>query len=165
MIMWYMLTEKWEQPHNFLLFWVIFCPFIPLLALNINDWKKKKRKYFLFHMYLRNKDSWDIRHSRQKFLSFWDTFCLFIPLTNQKIKILKKWKKNLEILSFYICLPQMTTILCTVPEIWSSTGKIFSRFGLFLPFYWKTKFLKKKPGHIISLHLLPQMTIIWCMVP
>ena len=37
--------------------------------------------------------------------------------------------KTLEILSFYICLPQMIIIWCTVPEIWSSTGKIFSRFG------------------------------------
>ena len=141
----HMVYAFWDMgaTHNFLSFWVIFCPFTPLLAPKIKN-LKKIRRYFLFCMCTINKDSWDTRHSRQKFLSFWDTFCLFIPLTNQKIKILKKWKKALEILSFYICLPQMTIILCTVPGIWSSTGKIFSRFELFFcPFTEKSNFWKK----------------------
>ena len=148
-----MCTKIWVQPHNFLSFWVVFCPFTPLLAPNIKNWKKIRR-YFLFHMYTINKDSWDIRHNRQKFLSFWAIFCPFIPLTNfyPTNKIFKKWKKPLKILSFYICLPRMTIIWCTVPEIWSSTGN-FLILDHFLPFYCKFKILKKKPGDIISLHL------------
>ena len=136
----------------------IFCHFGSFFALLPHYWpqilkiEKKIRRYFLFHMYTINKDSWDIRHNRQKFLSFWAIFCPFIPLTNQKIKIFKKWKKPLKILSFYICLPRMTIIWCTVPEIWSSAGN-FLILDHFLPFYCKFKILKKKPGDIISLHL------------
>ena len=128
MIIWCMLPEIWVQPHNFLSFWIIFWPFTPLLAPKIKNLKKIRRN-FLFHMCTINKDSWDIRHNRQKFLSFWAIFYPFIPLTNQKIKIEKKWKKTLDIFLFYICLPRMTIIWCTVPEIWSYTGKIFSHFG------------------------------------
>ena len=51
------------------------------------------------------------------FLSFWTIFCPFTPLTTQKIKILKKWKE-LEILSFYTCIPKIIITWCTVPEIW-----------------------------------------------
>ena len=74
--------------------------------------------------------SWDIRHSRQSFLSFW---AIFWPLTllktwNKQKK--KKWKNRLEI-SFYTCLPQMSIIWCTVPEVWNTTDGIFSHFGQF----------------------------------
>ena len=54
----------------------------------------------------------DTKHVEQNFLSFWTIFCW-------KIKILKKWKKNLQILSFYTCVPQMIIIWCMVSEIWS----------------------------------------------
>ena len=121
---------------------VIFCPFTPLLAPKIKNWNKI-RTYFLFHMCTINRDSWDIRHNRQK-------FCPFIPLTSQKIKILKKWKKPLEILSFYICLPRMTIIWCTVPEIWCWTGKIFSHFGPFCALLLKNQNFEKKPLEISS---------------
>ena len=75
--------------------------------------------------------SWDIRHSRQSFLSFWATFWPLTPLKTWNIQILKKWKNCLEI-SFYTCLPQMSIIWCTVPEIWNTTDRIFSHFGQFL---------------------------------
>ena len=85
------------------------------------------------------------------FLSFWVIFCPFIPLTNQKAKILKKYKKTREILSFYICLPQMTIIWFKVPEIWSTTGKVFSHFGPFFVLLLKNQNFekKRKPGVII----------------
>ena len=142
-----------------------FCPFTSLLALKIKNWKKIRR-YFLFHMCIRNKDSWDIRHHRQIFLSFWAIFCPFIPLANQKIKTLKKWKKLLEILSFYFCLPRMTIIWCTVPEIWSSTGKIFSHFEPFFALLLKNQNFEKRNLEISPTYTcVPPMTIIWCMVP
>ena len=163
-IIWCMLPEIWVQPHNFRPFWVIFCLFTQLLAPKTKNWKK--RRYFLFRMRSINKGSWDIRHKQRNF-SFWAIFCSFIPLTNQKIKILKKWKKTREILSFYICLPWMAIIWCTVPEIWSSRGKIFSDFGLFFALLLKNhNFERKKTLEISSAYTcVPQMAIIWCMVP
>ena len=163
-IIWCMLPEIWVQPHNFRPFWVIFCLFTQLLAPKTKNWKK--RRYFLFRMRSINKGSWDIRHKQRNF-SFKAIFCSFIPLTNQKIKILKKWKKTREILSFYICLPWMAIIWCTVPEIWSSRGKIFSDFGLFFALLLKNhNFERKKTLEISSAYTcVPQMAIIWCMVP
>ena len=78
--------------------------------------------------------SWDIKCYGPNFL-FWTIFCPFTPLTTQKIKTLKKWRKHLEILSFQICVPQMTIIWCMVHEIWSVTNRTFCHFGLFFPFY------------------------------
>ena len=53
----------------------------------------------------------------------------------------------------------MAIVWCMVPEICSTTDRIFGHFGLFLPFYptnnsKKSKFwkMKKTPGHII-LHM------------
>ena len=151
---WYMVFAYWDMgaTHNFLSFWVIFCPFTPLLVPKIKVWKKIRR-YFLFHMCTINKDSWDIRHNRQKFLSSWIIFCPFIPIINQKIKVLEKWKKtpgNIIILHF---LPRMIIIWCMVPDISSSTGKLFSHFGPFFVLLLKNQNFEKKPGDIISLHL------------
>ena len=163
----HMVFTSWDMgaTHNFLSFWVIFCPFTPLLAPKIKNWKKIRR-YFLFHMCTINKDSWDIRHNRQKFLSFWAIFYPFIPLTNQKSKSKKNEKKALEIFLFYIFLPRMTIIWCTVPEIWSYTGKIFSHFGPFFALLLKNQSFEEKSVEISSTYTcVPQMTIIWCMVP
>ena len=49
--------------------------------------------------------SWDLEHDWWNFLSFWTLLCPFNPLTTRKIKILKNSKKDLEILSFYTCVP------------------------------------------------------------
>ena len=50
------------------------------------------------------------------YFSFWAIFCPFTTLiTAQKIKILKNEKKNcLETSSFYICIPRIMIIWCTV---------------------------------------------------
>ena len=128
----HMVYACWDMgaTHNFLSFWVTLYSFTPLLDPKIKNWKEIRR-YFLFHMCKINKDSGDIRRNRQEIFVILGLFCHLILLTNQKIKILKKWEKTLEILSLYICLPQIIIILCTVPEIWSSRGKIFSHFGPF----------------------------------
>ena len=100
------------------------------------------------------------------FLSFWVIFCPFIPLTNQKAKILKKYKKTREILSFYICLPQMTIIWCKVPEIWSTTGKVFSHFGPFFVLLLKNQNFEKKEkawSHHLTLvyHKWQSHDVVW----
>ena len=87
--------------------------------------------------------------ARQNVFSFWTIFCSFTPLTMQKIKILKKWKKRLEASSFPTSAPQMTIISSMIPDIWSTTGRIFCHFGLlFAPLpHWqpkKSKFWKNE---------------------
>ena len=103
--------------------------------------------------------SWDNEHNGQNFLSFWTLFFPLPPLTTQKIKILNKWKKHPEILSFYTCLSKITIIWCMVPEISSTTDRLFCHFDNFLPFYPPNNSknrnfekLKKTPGDIIILH-------------
>ena len=97
-IIWCMLPEIWVQHTIFCHFGSFFCPFTPLLAPKIKNWKKIRR-YFLFCMCTTNKDSWDITFNRQKFLSF---LVIFIPLTNKKIKILRKkaWRYHQLILVY-----------------------------------------------------------------
>ena len=124
---------------NFLSFWTIFCPFISLTTQKIKmskKWKTTWRYYHFKHVYHKWKsyDVWFLRYGTcdgQNFLSFWTIFCHFTPLTTQKIKILKKWKNSLEILSFYICVPEMTIIWGMVPEISSVMDRIICHFGLF----------------------------------
>ena len=86
------------------------------------------------------------------FLSFQAIFCFFTPLLTpqiNKLKFGKTVKKHLDILSFYRCVPLIKIIWCMVPEIWSSTDRIF----------WSSYTLKnenikneKTPGDIIILH-------------
>ena len=74
-------------------------------------------------------------------------------------------KKVLEILSFYTCVPLIEIIWCMIPEIWSSTDRIFCHCGQFLSLLppllsskaaWKIKiwkkWKKKTPGDSIILH-------------
>ena len=51
------------------------------------------------------------------YFSFWAIFCSFTPLTALKIKISKKSKKDLEISSFYICVPKIMIRWCMVSKI------------------------------------------------
>ena len=152
---------EWDR-HNFLSFWAIFSPFIPITICkiisqmcSIND----------NHMML---DSWDRECSRQFFVIL-DCFC---PLTTQKIKILKKWNRCLEILSFYTCIPKMTIVWCMVPEIWSMTDRIFCHFGWFFAFLpsknsENQNFEKiKKCLEILSFGArVPKIMVTWWMVP
>ena len=119
--------------NNFSSFASHFLPFITLLTPKI--WKKcKKMEIFSFYTCTITEDhmmygSWDIRHNRV-FCHFGLFFC---RLSLQPWKILKKWNKCLEI-SFYTCIPQMTTLRCMVLEIWSTT-EFFVILDYLLPFY------------------------------
>ena len=111
---------------------------------------------------------------QNNFLSFWVTFCPIIPLLTPKIKICNKCKK--------------TWRYCPITHVyhkWRSYDVWFLRYKagqaeFFLSFWaifcpltllttWKIKVLKKwKKAYIQKLLFytcMPQMMIIWCMVP
>ena len=133
MITWRMLPEIWSATG------IIFCHFGPFFALLPHYWPqkltfgknvKKTWRYYpftnVYHKY-RSYDVWFLRYKATTNRGF----CHFDPPNNpKKTKILKKWKEQLETLSFYTCVTQMT-IWCMVPEIWSATDIIFSNFGPF----------------------------------
>ena len=109
---------------KFLTFWasILITWKIKILTL-----KKTPGDIIILHICTTNDNhmmysSWDMERYRQNILSFWTVFlpfylwwteffvilhhcCPFTPLTTQKIKTLKKWKNQLEILSFYTCVP------------------------------------------------------------
>ena len=72
------------------------------------------------------------------------SFFALLPPKNPKNQNFEKWKNLLEISSFYTCVPKITIIWYTVPEI---RTKIFCHFGPFfahLPQWsWISKFWKK----------------------
>ena len=80
-------------------------------------------------------------------------FCHFRPVSPflphywpQKLKFGKNVKKHLNILSFYTCVPLIKIIWCLVPEIWTSTDRIFlSSRALFCPFTPLTPWKWKQP--------------------
>ena len=101
-----------------------------------------------------HKDSWDIRRNRQKLLSFWVLFCRFLPLTNQKIKILKKWKKTpRDIIILHLSTTNDNHIMYGFWDMKFIRQNLFSFWTTFCPFTEKSKFWKRKPGDIISLHV------------
>ena len=64
-----------------------------------------------------------------------DNFRSFLPFyspKNLKNQNFEKWKNLLEMSSFYTCVPEITIMWCTVPEIWSEMDNIFCHFGPFL---------------------------------
>ena len=127
----------------------------------LKKWKKNTWRYYHFrneyHKW-QSYDEWFFRYGMQwtQYLVIWTVFCPFSHLTTQKIKIFKKWENNLDILSFYRCVPKMTIIWCTFPKIRKETGRIFCLFGsffaLFPPTTQKIKILKswKKYLQILS---------------
>ena len=134
---WFLKYRAWRT--EFFMILDCFCPFTHLRTWKIKILKKWKKTLEIISFYTcvlkwQSYDvwygSWDMEHDGHDFLSLWTIFCLFTPLT-QKIKILKKWKKNLEILSFYTCVPKMTIIWYMVPEILSTMNRMFCHFGPF----------------------------------
>ena len=138
-----MMYASWDMEchrHNFLSFWVIFCPFTPLLMPKIKMWKKylKIQEILSFYkMCTMNEDHMmydfrDIRCNKHSFLVILGHFLLFNPPNNPKNQNFEKIKKkNAKLLSFYNCVTQMTIIWCMVPETWSVTDRIFCDFGIF----------------------------------
>ena len=86
----HMMYGNWDMEHNkhnYLSFWAIFCPFIPLTT--------KKRDFISLYWCTTNNNHmmygcWDI--DRDKNFSNFGPFWPFYPLTTRKIKILIKWK-------------------------------------------------------------------------
>ena len=115
--------------------------------------------------------SWDMECNKQSFLSFWTVFCPFYPLNNSKNQNFEKMKHT----------PQDITILhrCTINDNHMmyhmryrvQQTELFVILDYFLPFYPpknQIKILKKWKYHLDVLSFytcVPQMTIIWCMVP
>ena len=126
------------QQTIFLSFWAITLLMTQKLKFAKNI--KKSWRYYLFtHVYhkLRSHDGWFLRYKVQcnrVFFSFWAIFCSLTLLTIQKIKILKKILKNLEMLSFYTCVSQMTIIKCMRYGVWQTEFfVILHHFRPFLP--------------------------------
>ena len=142
----HMVYASWDMGaiHNFLSFWVIFCPFAPLLAPKIKNWKHIRR-CFLFRMCTINKDSWDVRHNRKKYLSFWVIFYLFIPLTNQKTKILKKWRKKTtgNIIILHLSTMNDNHMMYGSWDMEYSRQNLSSFWTIFCPCTEKSNFWKK----------------------
>ena len=97
------------------------------------------------------------------FSHFRPLFALLTHYWSRKLKFGKNAKQNLEILSYYRCVPLIKIIWCMVPEIWSSTDIMFlSLCAFFCPFTSPPplnspkkkhlKKMKKTPGDIIILH-------------
>ena len=111
---------------SFLSFWVIFCHTIILTTQKnkiLKKWKKTPVRYHNFILVYHKWQSYDVRFLRygvqHNFFVILDYFLPFTSLTTWKIKILKTWKLCQEILSFYTCIPKMTTMWFMVPERWS----------------------------------------------
>ena len=104
----HMMYGSWDMKHdrqNFLSFWTVFCPFIPLKNQKIKilkKWKKSQRYYHFTHVFHKRQlyDVWFLRYRAgwTEFFLILDHFWRFYLPKNQKIKILKKWKNCLEIL-------------------------------------------------------------------
>ena len=67
------------------------------------------------------------------FCNFESFFALLLPPNNLKNQILKNWKKHLKMSSLHTCVPKIMVIWCMLPEIWSTTGRIFGPFFAPLP--------------------------------
>ena len=100
-IIWCMVTEIWCTTDYF------FCHFGSFFALlpsyepkKSKFWKNEKKKNHNHKLYC----SWDMVHDRCN-----SKLCMLTPLTAWKIKILKKWNNQLEISSFYTCVPNIMT--------------------------------------------------------
>ena len=130
----YGLCDIRHDRHCFFVILGHFLPFDPLNnPLKSKFWKNEKRawRYYFTLLYHKwpSRDAWfSIYEVQQNFLSFCIIFSPFTPLATQKTKTLKNWKKDLEISSFYICLPQMTVTWCMVPQIWSTIDRILANF-------------------------------------
>ena len=116
---------------------------------------------------------WDMERDRHNTLSFWTVFYPFTPLWTEKIKILKKWKKIPEdIIIFQMYTINEHHMMYGSWDMECNRQNFLSFWTVFCPFIllktWKIKILKKWKNcqEILSFYTcIPQMKIIWCMVP
>ena len=116
--------------------------------------------------------SWDMEYKRPNFLSFWAIFCSFTPLLTPKIKNWKKLQKTGDIILLHWCTINEVNIVYGSWDIRHNKQSFLLFWVIFCPLTfqttWKIKTLKKwkKCLRILSFYTcIPQMMIIWCMVP
>ena len=104
---WFLRYEAW---HNFLLFWIIFCPFTTLATLRPKFSKKWKTRLEISSFYT----------SVTKAVIICFTVALIWNATDVFV-VFKNWQKLLDIWSFYTCVPKIMIRWSKVPEIWCAT--------------------------------------------
>ena len=89
------------------------------------------------HHKSRSCDEWFLKYKivKNKVFSHYGPFFALWPSQQPKKSKFWKNKETLEMLSFYTCIPQMTTIWCIFPEASSVTNIIFRHFWQF----WKNQ--------------------------
>ena len=151
----HMMYGSWDTEcnrHDFLSFWIVFCPLPSLITQKIKilkNWKKHLEiGILILHKCTKNHDdmlycSWDIAGNRCNcYFSFWTIFYLFLPryLTVLKIKIYKKWKKTPgDRYHHFTQVYQKWWSYAIVPEKWHMTDVIkllpyFPFWAIFCPF-------------------------------
>ena len=152
----------------------IFCHFGPFLALltssnlenkNFEKMKKASGSEIILHTGTKNSDhmmhaSCDKECDRHKFLLFGAIFCPFTPLLSPKKKYGKTVKKPGDIILLHRCTrnEDHTYGFYSLWDIKARWTEFVDILGHFLPFDPPNN--KKK-----TYTCVPQMTIIWCMVP
>ena len=108
------MCAYWDMEYNrpnFLSFWAMFCPFIPVLTPKIEIWNKFKKTpgdIILLHMCTINEDnmmhgSWDKARQTEFFVTLGHFLLFNLPnkLKNQNFEKMKKNHENIIILHLY----------------------------------------------------------------
>ena len=131
----HMMYGSWDREcneQNFLLLWTVFCPFTPLTTREIKILKKWKKCLEISSFYTNVPKIMIIGYTVLEircvtdiiFIFYVGLFFAFLPLyQTKKAKSFTKWKMNLEILSYYTCLPKIMITWRTVPEIWCAMDR------------------------------------------
>ena len=163
----------------FLSFWAICYPFSPLTTQKIKILKLKKplTGIIILHICTLNDNhmmygSWDMEHNKYIFSSFWTVLCPFTPYGPRKTKFWKNEKNTSRYYHFTNVYQKWQSYDVWFLRYKAQRTEFFVMLDCFLPFYplttRKIKILKnwKKCLEILSFYTcVPQMTIIWCMVP
>ena len=141
----HMMYDSWDMEHdrqNFFSFWAIFCPFTPPSPHPNNPDNQNVEKapgdIIILNKCTINDNhkiygSWDIKCTRQNVFVILGHYLPYYPFNSLKNENFKKMKKKqVEISSFYICVPKIMIICYFVPEIWHVTDVIvIFHFGQF----------------------------------
>ena len=110
-IIWYMVPEIWRVTENFLSFWTIFCPFIPLKTKKSKFWINWKKLVEISSFY----------SNAPKII----VICGTVPEIWCMTDIILVFYFGLFLLftvilyrHFYTFVPKIMITWCTVPEIW-----------------------------------------------
>ena len=180
---WYMKHDR----QDFLSFWAIFCPFIPIAIRKIEILKKWKKlqevlSFTQVHHKWQSYDIWFLTYQLQQtdfFLSSLAMFCPFTPLTAQKMKIWQSWKKAPgDSIILHECTKNHDHMpYCSWAMVCARCNFYFSFWTIFYPFTpltaqkmriskkWKKRleislFSTSVPKIMIIGYTVPE---IWCM--